>query len=304
MPRHAVIAANTLEPGTVLSKNDSNPSAVIEHGVGKPPLASPADAAHFRLLPVFGGLEVMEGAFVHHHFAPHSHDEMMIGVLHTGSLRFRRGRTTHVVGRGGLSIVNPGDVHTGGRHHGDVLTYTALYPGTDVLERAGIGSAGDFSAAVLDDAALWHALFEATRRDTEPLRTEELIVQTLAVMGARYGDAGAGRRDGPACQSAVRRAVDYVEAHYDEDLTLDRLSTVAGIGARHLIRSFRRATGLTPHAFVRQTRVWRAREALRRGAAPADAAYATGFADQAHLTRVFKLLIGTTPGRYASCFRA
>lgn len=245
----------------------------------------------------------MDGAFVHHHFAPHSHDEMMIGVLHAGSLRFRRGRTTHVVGRGGLSIVSPGDVHTGGRYQGDVLTYTALYPGADVLARAGIGSAGDVSNAVLDDAALWQALFEATREDTEPLRTEELILQALAALGARYGDSRAVRGDGPACHSAVRRSVDYIEAHYDEALTLDRLSTVAGVGARHLIRSFRRAMGLTPHAFVRQTRVWRAREELRRGTPPADAAYATGFADQAHLTRVFKLLIGTTPGRYASCFR-
>ena len=246
----------------------------------------------------------MDGAFVHHHFAPHSHDEMMIGVMHAGSLRFRRGRTTHVVGRGGLSIVNPGDVHTGGRYRGDVLAYTALYPRADVLERAGIGSAGEFSTAVLDDAVLWHALFEATREDTEPLRAEELIVQAIAAMGARYGGAQATRRNRPYCHSAVGRAVDFIEAHYDESLTLDRLSTVAGIGARHLIRSFRRATGLTPHAFVRQTRVRRAREELRRGATPADAAYATGFADQAHLTRVFKLLIGTTPGRYASCFRA
>ncbi|CAM5537911.1 AraC family transcriptional regulator OS=Streptomyces fumanus OX=67302 GN=GCM10018772_29740 PE=4 SV=1 [Streptomyces fumanus] len=45
-------------------------------------------------------------------------------------------------------------------------------------------------------------------------------------------------------------------------------------------------------------RVERARQLLLAGRAPADVATATGFYDQAHLTRHFKRLVGVTPGRY------
>lgn len=294
-------AANTEEHRGVLSKSDSQ-SDLPGDRTRSTPLASQADAARFRLLPVFGGMEVMDGTFVNHHFPPHTHDEMMIGVLQAGSLRFRRGRVTHVVGRGGLSIVNPGDVHTGGRDRGAVLAYTALYPDPGILERAGIAISGDIPSAVLDDADLWRALFEATGQDTDALRSEELLIQALGVMADRHADSAPPRHGAAVCHYAVRRAVDYVQAHHDQALTLDRLSSVAGIGTRHLIRSFKQNLGLTPHAFLRQIRVQRARDALRRGEAPAEAAYAAGFADQAHLTKAFKLLIGTTPGRYAACF--
>jgi len=65
-----------------------------------------------------------------------------------------------------------------------------------------------------------------------------------------------------------------------------------------MIRSFRKATGLPPHAYLRQLRVERARELLFRRMPLAEVALAAGFADQAHFTRTFKQITGTTPGRY------
>ena len=61
-----------------------------------------------------------------------------------------------------------------------------------------------------------------------------------------------------------------------------------GLPRHHLIRAFRRETGLTPHAYLVDVRVRRARDRLRRGEMPGDVAAATGFCDQAHLTRAFK----------------
>ena len=47
---------------------------------------------------------------------------------------------------------------------------------------------------------------------------------------------------------------------------------------------------------LRNWRVARARELLRGGLPLADAAHAVGFADQAHMTQVFKRVYGSTPG--------
>jgi AraC-like DNA-binding protein len=66
----------------------------------------------------------------------------------------------------------------------------------------------------------------------------------------------------------------------------------------HLLRAFRRETGLTPHAYLMSCRVNAARDRLSRGLPPADVAAVCGFFDQSHLTRVFKAHTGVTPGAF------
>jgi len=77
-----------------------------------------------------------------------------------------------------------------------------------------------------------------------------------------------------------------------------RKARVAGLSPCHLNRVFRRALGLPPHAFQTQLRVVRAGALLRRGWPLAAVAAETGFADQSHLTRRFKTVVGVTPGAY------
>jgi AraC-like DNA-binding protein len=55
---------------------------------------------------------------------------------------------------------------------------------------------------------------------------------------------------------------------------------------------------MTPHAYVTQVRVRRAKSLLREGLPIAMVAAEAGFYDQAHLTRQFKCIVGVTPGRY------
>ncbi|MBB4284309.1 AraC family transcriptional regulator [Roseospira goensis] len=74
--------------------------------------------------------------------------------------------------------------------------------------------------------------------------------------------------------------------------------TEAARSAAWHIRRTKRATGITPYAAEVTARANRARRMLCAGHAPADVAAALGFADQAHLTRQFRLCFGTTPAAY------
>ena len=98
------------------------------------------------------------------------------------------------------------------------------------------------------------------------------------------------------------RAVrDYVHDHLAETVSLDDLAAVTGLSRFHFARKFRATIGTTPHAFVLQQRVERARTLLERTGTPIpDIAASCGFADQPHLTREFKKRVGVTPGRYRS----
>jgi AraC-like DNA-binding protein len=79
-------------------------------------------------------------------------------------------------------------------------------------------------------------------------------------------------------------------------LTNEHVATVRS--RTHLIRAFRRETGLTPHAYLLDRRFRAASRALGRGEAPAAVALRCGFCDQSHLNRVFKARMGVTPGVY------
>jgi AraC-like DNA-binding protein len=82
-------------------------------------------------------------------------------------------------------------------------------------------------------------------------------------------------------------------------MTLADAAAVLDRSVPHLVRSFTRHHGLSPHAYVLGRRIEAARSRLLAGARPADVAVELGFHDQAHLTRHFRRHTATTPGRYA-----
>jgi AraC-like DNA-binding protein len=96
----------------------------------------------------------------------------------------------------------------------------------------------------------------------------------------------------------VRRAVDYIEAHYLTDIALAEIASAAGLSVSALTVQFRRSMGMSPYSYVIDRRLRHAESLLRKTMMPiAEVALAAGFADQAHLTRVFRMRRQTTPKR-------
>jgi AraC family transcriptional regulator len=97
----------------------------------------------------------------------------------------------------------------------------------------------------------------------------------------------------------LRRVRDYVEAHLDADLSLTVLADIACLSPYHFSRSFKETAGVGPQRYVIQRRLERAKTLLRRTQEPlALIAQEAGFADQSHLTSIFRREIGVTPGRF------
>jgi AraC family transcriptional regulator len=97
----------------------------------------------------------------------------------------------------------------------------------------------------------------------------------------------------------LKRVYDYVEAHLDDRLTLTDLASVACLSPYHFSRSFKQAVGIGPQRYVTRRRLERAKTLMRRTNQPlAWIAQEAGFADQSHLTSVFRQETGVTPGHF------
>jgi AraC family transcriptional regulator len=97
----------------------------------------------------------------------------------------------------------------------------------------------------------------------------------------------------------LRRVRDLIESALGEDLRLERLAREAGVSAHAFSQAFARAFGTTPHAYIRDRRIERAKSLLLAHDLPlAEVALHCGFASQSHLTTTFKRLVGRTPGAF------
>ncbi|MBE9062460.1 AraC family transcriptional regulator [cf. Phormidesmis sp. LEGE 11477] len=94
----------------------------------------------------------------------------------------------------------------------------------------------------------------------------------------------------------LRQVLEYIDAYLYRKLALADLAAIAQMSPSYFTQRFKESTGYTPHQYVIQHRVKRARQLLVEGKlAITDVALQVGFAHQSHLNRHFKRWLGVTP---------
>ena len=97
----------------------------------------------------------------------------------------------------------------------------------------------------------------------------------------------------------ARRTLAHIEANLASKMEIDELANVVALSRSHFSRAFKRSLGFSPMEYVVVRRVERAKAMISGTMEPlADVALACGFADQAHLNRRFREIVGISPGRW------
>ena len=104
----------------------------------------------------------------------------------------------------------------------------------------------------------------------------------------------------PLPHAILRRVKKYMEEHLQDKLSLDELAHETDYSRAHFLRMFRAATGKTPHQYLTERRIERAKSMLleAKKISLIDVAARCGFSSQSHLTRVFRKHVGATPSEF------
>lgn len=273
--------------------------------LGGEPLA-PEDETHFWRVTRHGDLDCFTATFRKHIFPPHTHETYVVGVTLDGIHSYMHKGVRVRCEAGNICFINPDEVHDGAPDSYG-YSYRMTYPSpeflTSLLQEATGRAVGapKFRMPGVHDPELAGIFCDAHRAlegNTEQLFADEKLIAFYLTAIERYGGGLPPLIAAGSEPDAVARTKDFLMAHMAEATDFQELARHVGLSAWHLIRVFRKATGLTPHAWLVDRRVHQARELLRAGESPSHIAAQCGFADQAHLTRLFKARLGVTPGQY------
>ena len=240
-------------------------------------------------------------------FARHTHDQFGIGIIRDGAQKSASGRGPVEAGPGDVITVNPGEVHDGAPIGDAGRFWQMLYFDPAVVAsavadiRQGSEESFEFSDPVISKPLLAgnvRRLFSAmTSRETgADVKSQELLLTLLADLV-----------DVPIKPMSVAKEIEMARERIDDypaaSVSLSELAGLAEMSQFRLLRAFRRATGLTPHAYLIQRRIQLARKMIATGTGLAEAALASGFADQSHMTRIFTRSYGLSPHQFARALR-
>ena len=230
-------------------------------------------------------------------YKPHSHPTFSIGAVDAGGSIFTGSQDGQaVLANGSLVLVPAGCVHACNPLPDVLWSYQMLHLDAQWLQAHAPGLDGD-TAMVLHCPLLYaqfcamNALLFSTASTDE--KNTALLAFLAACISACADLLPSERKPVPQQLLPVLATLQT-----QPSASLRQLAQAANLSPYQLIRAFRAATGMTPHAYQLNAHVNRARSGLQAGTALAQLAHELGFADQSHLQRVFKAHTGITPGRY------
>lgn len=253
------------------------------------------------------GLELLTCPDVNYLVPPHFHHAYCIWLNTIGGEYYHHRGNSYVLQPDNFGIIAPGEVHENYACDNYARSLITFYLDPEKLQDVGAQIKGTqigetvFCTSFYEDMESLQGLIALHRllsNSHSTLERESAFLEMFAQLIKRHGVVRIDEARVGAERDRVAQIIELFHAHLNEDLSLEDLAARFDCTPYHLIRFFKKAVGLTPHAYLVQLRVEKAKHLLARGHSIVDAALETGFTDQSHLTRHFKTKLGIPPGIY------
>ncbi|MBN8648071.1 MAG: AraC family transcriptional regulator [Caulobacterales bacterium] len=234
----------------------------------------------------------------HSGFSPHRHDTYTVALTTRGTQTFNyRGALRRSL-PGQALILHPDELHDGKPCDEAGFGYCVAYiPPSHIQTILGCVDLPFVAEAVSSDAALVAAVARVVAPGcADDANDYQDAIFELACAIERV--SGLRRPRHRPDIKAVLTAQQYLDELPEGGTHLEQMENITGRDRWNLCRDFRRILGTSPYRYLQYRRIAHAKKLLRAGESFAEAAYASGFADQSHFTRIFRNFVGLTPASW------
>ncbi len=132
--------------------------------------------------------------------------------------------------------------------------------------------------------------------DENILSEEEMSLQITKLLLPLLRSESQKETDSSTSNTAIRKTLNYILSHFQQELPLEELAFIAGLSPYHFLRVFKSEIGMTPHQYIIKTRISTASYLLTTTShTVSDISYEVGFKDESSFCRTFRARTGLTP---------
>ena len=254
--------------------------------------------------------------FSQHSFPRHFHDHYVIELVLKGADRFYCAGKNFTATVNQLVLINPGEVHTGSTIAGIPLQYFSIYPDTKALQEVTdaleipISRDFNFRTCKAGPSCLTEklqVLYHSFISPPDTLQQQEAFFECMEAL-FQY-EQKKPKKDNGNGDARIKKLTDFIACNFREDISLKKMAELVSLNPFHLIRLFKKNTGLSPYDYLLIVRTEYAKKLLHEGSRVEEAARNSGFYDTSHLNRSLRKIAATSPksfllskGQYRTSF--
>lgn len=244
----------------------------------------------------------IEHKFEKQTFKAHFHTNYSIGLILEGIHRLDLDGKELFSKKGKIKVINPYEIHIA---DGNLSwKYINFMPSEEIIK--------DIAQQICDDEILYkikfHNIIEDLKAnkmflnlynniDEDKILFEENMIEFIAYLLQKYAYKSLNAVEK---HTSIKNSLEFIHAYFLENITLEELVDISGISKYHLIKTFKKKTGLTPHQFILGLRVDYGMKLILKGEKPSLVSSMCGFSDQSHFIKTFRKFNGYTPNKIVS----
>jgi len=228
---------------------------------------------------------------VYNCYKKHHHDTLAIATIKQGKIHIAYEQKEVFLTPNSLAIFNPYENHKTTVINEDTSDYYILYFGlSSCLNLQKNEVFNPLNQHIIEDVSLHKSFFSLFHSQDE--KEAELFLTTLF---NRYCDAPTINKKSHEVLEKIKTIINGSDY---ETLTLESLAAQAHVSQNHLIRIFKKEFGSSPHAYILNHKIHKAKRLLEQGHTIAKASVDAGFYDQSHFHKAFKSVFAITPKEF------
>lgn len=237
------------------------------------------------------------------HYKEHIHESFSIGINLEDKSIYTNKNKKYNLEVGMIAVVNANTIHSCNPILNTPNLYYMMY--LDEKWCYGIQKSiydenngfKSFPEDILYDKKLYNkfkSLCETVFSDINYFEKENELINFFTELFNPYLKESSSRIDDPIFEQVVS----YLKENYKENISLEELSEEFDLNTFYIIKLFKSQINMTPHAFLLNLKINRAKEFLKEGYTIVETALECGFTDQSHFHRNFSKIVATTPKEY------